>query len=85
MLLNKEIQCIPIFVDASDKTRLLRQLTRENNPDCLEICMRFIADHDDFVSIPFPYYAVENDEDEIASALNTIQKIIYENDLVKIN
>lgn len=31
------------------KIRLLNQLNRENNPDCSEICRRFLADEKDFL------------------------------------
>lgn len=65
------LQCMPevevysIFIDASDKTRLLRQLNRENDPDVKEIIRRFKADEDDFApenlqEIEFQY-TVDND------------------------
>ena len=44
---------IKIYVEANDKDRLLRQLNREEEPDCHEIVRRFRADEEDF------------DEDEI--------------------
>jgi guanylate kinase len=37
-----------LYMDASDKTRLMRSLQRESNPDCAEICRRFLADKEDF-------------------------------------
>lgn len=37
-----------IYIQSDDKTRLLRSLNREENPDCYEICRRFIADEKDF-------------------------------------
>ena len=37
-----------IYIEASDKTRLLRQLNREKDPDCHEIVRRFTADEHDF-------------------------------------
>lgn len=40
-----------IYVYASDKIRLLRQLNRESFPDCLEIIRRFQADEKDFAFI----------------------------------
>jgi hypothetical protein len=40
-------------LEASDKTRLIRSLTRESNPDCEEICRRFFADKFDFESLSF--------------------------------
>lgn len=38
----------PFYVHASDKTRLLRQLNRETDPDVKEIIRRFGADESDF-------------------------------------
>lgn len=60
-----EVEVYPIFIDASDKTRLLRQLNRENDPDVKEIIRRFKADEDDFApenlqEIEFQY-TVDND------------------------
>ena len=43
-----DIQVFPIFIEASDKTRMLRQLNREANPDVKEIVRRFKADEEDF-------------------------------------
>ena len=37
-----------VKVSASDKNRLIRSLSREDNPDCKEICRRFLADKKDF-------------------------------------
>jgi guanylate kinase len=43
-----EVEVYPIFIEASDKTRLLRQLNREKDPDVKEIVRRFHADEEDF-------------------------------------
>lgn len=42
---------VGIYIDVSDKNRLLRALNREVNPDCHEICRRLIADTEDFKEI----------------------------------
>lgn len=39
---------IPIYIQTSDKERLLRSLHREENPSCKEICRRLLADMEDF-------------------------------------
>ena len=41
---NPDIQVYPIFITANGKTRLLRALNREKNPDCIKICNRFLED-----------------------------------------
>ena len=43
-----DIDLFPIMVNCRDKTRLLRQLNRESDPDCTEIVRRFGADAEDF-------------------------------------
>lgn len=45
---NKNINLFVIYIQADDKTRLLRQLNREGNPDCHEIVRRFGTDEEDF-------------------------------------
>ena len=45
---DNRIQVYTVFINAKDKTRLLRQLNREINPDCNEIVRRFLADREDF-------------------------------------
>ena len=45
---NPDIKVIPFLVDASDKTRLMRQLCREDNPNVDEIIRRFGTDKQDF-------------------------------------
>lgn len=46
-----EIQVIPVYMAVSDKTRLIRQLTREENPNVGEIVRRYGADENDFIGI----------------------------------
>ena len=45
---NTNINLAVIYIEANDKTRLLRQLNREKNPNCHEIIRRFSADEHDF-------------------------------------
>ena len=45
---RNDIDLTVIYVQANDKDRLLRQLNREENPDCHEIVRRFSADEEDF-------------------------------------
>ena len=43
------------YVVASDKTRLIRQLNREKNPNIAEIIRRYHTDEKDFENLDFPY------------------------------
>ncbi len=62
LLEDDRLQILPIYVKASDKTRLMRQLEREEDPDCLEICRRFEADLKDFDDIDFTHKTIANDK-----------------------
>lgn len=67
-----EIFILPLYIQAPDKTRLLRSIEREKLPNCREICRRFISDYYDFVSIPFEYeiYLNDKDRDDFYGVLN---------------
>lgn len=60
-------------VCCSDKTRLLRQLNRETNPDVDEIVRRYKTDKEDFFDLEFRYVEVENeDKEDLDLATNAI-------------
>ena len=65
----KNVSVLPIYVDANDKIRLLRQLNREENPDVAEIIRRFSTDENDFVDILYdaaPITVTNNSNDGIS-------------------
>ena len=46
---NKNIELKVFYIEPnSDKERLINILTRETNPDCYEVCRRYIADEEMF-------------------------------------
>ena len=45
---NPDINLLVLYIKADDKVRLLRQLNREEHPDCNEIVRRFGTDQYDF-------------------------------------
>ena len=62
-LLNfDDLTVIPIYIETSDKARLIRSLTREENPNCAEVCRRFNADNEDFKNINFKFDTVRNED-----------------------
>ena len=69
---NKRVNCLPIYIKVNPKIRLIRQLQRENNPDCDEIIRRYLTDQKDFFNIPFEYKIIENNYDEIKPIINDI-------------
>lgn len=75
MLNNKKVEVQPILVSTSAKTRLMRQLQREENPDIDEIIRRYKTDNKDFLDIPFQFDIVINEdwnEDVIADLAERI-------------
>jgi guanylate kinase len=63
LLEDNRLEVLPILIDVPDKIRLLRNLNREENPDCSEICRRFLADEKDFLNISFEYRTFYNISD----------------------
>lgn len=58
---SHKFDILPIWIQSHDKQRLLRNLKREQSPNCSEICRRFLADEKDFANINFPYEIYLND------------------------
>lgn len=64
LLDNDNLDVIPVLITASDKTRLIRCLNREQDPNCKEIVRRFQQDEKDFDDIDFHYqtYSTETEK-----------------------
>ena len=61
-LLNRnDCNVLVFWIKTDDKTRLLRQLNRENDPDVREVVRRFQADYDDFDKIEYNFISLPND------------------------
>ena len=70
---------IKVFrISCKDKTRLLRQLNRENDPNVQEILRRFNADFKDFAILDFEYVKLVNETPEDLEAC--IQAVMAEID-----
>lgn len=63
LLDRKEFQVLPVLIDCYDEKRLIRSIEREKNPDCKEICRRFLEDEKDFKKVNFKYITFNNDYD----------------------
>lgn len=73
-LIDENIKLHIYYISADDKTRLLRQLNREEYPNCLEICRRFLADEKDFKNLyKYPFKKIRNSsgliDDQYAAVL----------------
>lgn len=75
LLKDTRLQVAPIYIYTPDKIRLERSLNREDNPDCTEICRRFLADKKDFEKFDFPYLTYENTKNEITIIEDTFIRI----------
>lgn len=84
---QNQILVFPIEIWAPNKSRLIRSLTRENNPDCLEICRRFLADEEDFSNINFYSIKYPNYDDDNAYTKSFSSELLksYFNGLAEIN
>lgn len=58
---NENCEVLVIYVRARDKTRLLRQLEREDDPNIAEIIRRYSTDKQDFSKLTFDYIDLHND------------------------
>lgn len=71
--MRSDIDLIIIRVRASAKTRLLRQLNREEHPDVNEIVRRYIADQNDFKRFRLPCVEVSNEtEADLHTGVQTV-------------
>ena len=48
---------------------------REEDPDCSEICRRFLADEKDFNELEFPYYQYNNEKPILLNDICSIGQI----------
>lgn len=77
---EEELKVMPIMIEASPKTRLLRQLNREENPNVDEIIRRYNADEKDFKKIYFKYFSADNEVDAtpfVTDLINKFDSLIF--------
>jgi guanylate kinase len=74
---NNDIDLTVYYIQASDKTRLLRQLNRENNPNVAEIVRRYKTDEEDFDDLEFETINLTNESPE--DILDIVSKILGQN------
>lgn len=71
LLKRQDIELTVYRVHTSAKTRLLRQLNREENPNVDEIIRRFGTDTIDFNELNFNYITLSNENiDDLPQAIN---------------
>ena len=63
---NDNVELKVVYIkNSNDKDRLLHILTREEHPNCYEICRRYLADEEMFEDIGYTDYTIVNDYDEL--------------------
>jgi guanylate kinase len=70
------ISILPILLSCSDKARLIRQLSREEEPNIQEIFRRYNADKKDFSDIPFSYKIVYNEDGLLQDTVQEVSNLI---------
>ncbi len=70
LLQDNRLNIVPVYIHSHDKIRLLRNLTREKNPNCQEICRRFLIDEKDFLNIDFDYTFFDNSDNQVQDFYN---------------
>ena len=63
LLDRDDCEVLIFWIKCNDKTRLMRQLNRENDPDVREVVRRFVADYEDFEGIDFNLIEIANEAD----------------------
>lgn len=61
LLARPDCNVLLFWIKTNDKTRLLRQLNREKDPNVREVIRRFQADYDDFDNLDFEMTILNND------------------------
>lgn len=74
LLLNrKDVDVTIFYIMASKKTRLLRQLNREESPNVDEIIRRYSTDEEDFKNLPFTFIVIKNENyDDLLAGVDII-------------
>lgn len=75
LLQDNRLEVYPVYIYAADKIRLLRSLSREKNPNCHEICRRFLADEKDFDDIDFTYITFNNNFDSLIDITKLLNQL----------
>lgn len=77
LLSDSRLDVLCVYVLCSDKTRLIRSLNREKEPDIEEVIRRYYTDREDFSNLQFNYKIIVNTdskpiEDTVASVVELI-------------
>lgn len=76
-----DLDLYTVYIDTSEKNRLIRQLQRVDNPDIDEIIRRLKTDREDFLDLDFKYLTFTNneigDDETIAKRILTLARVVH--------
>lgn len=76
LLSHPELDVFVVQVRASAKTRLLRQLNRQDNPDVDEIVRRYRTDKEDFSTIDFDKLVLQNEHTTLEELYSQLEPFL---------
>ena len=76
---HPDIELTVYKIVCKDKTRLLRQLNRENDPNVDEIVRRYKTDKDDFFDLEFEYIELPNEA--FANLEDAVKQIVSQHEV----
>lgn len=76
LLEDSRLDILCIYIDVEDKIRLLRGLKREENPNIIKLCKRFIEEDMIFTEFDFEYLVFNNNKEMEELDFSSVLKII---------
>ena len=76
LLEDPRIDVMCIYIGVTDKNRLMRALRREENPDVLKLCKRFLDEDKTFGEFDFDYLVYDNNEEKEELDFSEVLKVI---------
>lgn len=73
LLEDNRIELLVFYISVEPKTRLLRSLNRETNPNVDEIVRRYMADRKDFALLDFDYITIDNNQENFETLNSSIR------------
>ena len=78
LLKDERLNVLVFEIVAPDKQRLIRYLSREENPDCAEMCRRYFTDEKDFAELDFDRRQIDNFDGADCDLINDCNSCLEE-------
>lgn len=76
LLEDSRIDVLCIYIGVTDKIRLLRSLRREENPNVIKLCKRFVEEDAMFAEFDFDYLVFDNNKEMEELDFSPVLKVI---------